>query len=133
MNAFLRDYGPPAGRILIALIFVISGFGKLMDITGTAGYIASKGLPFPEVLAWIAMLVELLGGLMLIVGFQARTAAVVILLFTVVTTVIFHPWWADPSQKIAFLKNLAIIGGLLYVAAHGAGRMAVDKSEELSL
>lgn len=133
MNRFLQDYGPFIGRILIAAIFVISGWGKLMDITGTAGYIASKGLPFPEVLAWIAMIIELLGGLMLVVGFQVRAAAVAVFLFTIVATIFFHPVWSDPSQKIHFLKNLAIMGGLLYVAAHGAGRFAVDREKELSL
>lgn len=133
MNDFLRDYGPVLGRVLIALLFVISGFGKLMDPGGTAGYIASKGLPLSQVLAWAAIVVELLGGLMLIVGFKTRFTAVVIFLFTIVLTVIFHPWWADPAQKIAFLKNLAIMGGLLYVAAHGAGGMAVDREKELSL
>lgn len=133
MNDFLNDYGPPLGRILIAALFVISGFGKLMDPGGTAGYIAGQGLPMPQVLTWATIVVELLGGLMLVVGFKARFAAVVILLFTIVATVLFHPWWSDPGQKIMFLKNLAVMGGLLYVAAHGAGKLAVDKEEELSL
>lgn len=134
MNDFLRDYGPFVGRILLAAIFVISGWGKLMDVSGTAGYIASKGLPLSQVLAWVAVVIELLGGLMLVVGFKARVAAVVIFLFTLVVTVVFHPWWADPSQQIQFLKNLAVMGGLLYVAAHGAGRFAIDRQErELSL
>lgn len=135
MNDVIRDYGPPLGRIMIAAIFVISGFGKLMDPGGTAGYIASQGLPMSQVLAWAAVVVELLGGLMLVVGFKVRAAALVIFLFTIVVTVVFHPWWADPAQKIDFLKNLAILGGLLYVAAHGAGKLAVDADteEELSL
>ena len=59
---------------------------------------------------------------LLLIGFKARYAALVILLFTVVATVVFHPWWADPAEKISFLKNLAVMGGLLYVAAHGPGR-----------
>ncbi len=134
MNDALHDYGPPLGRILVAAIFVISGFDKLMDPGGTAGYIASQGLPMSEVLAWAAIVIEILGGLMLVVGFQTRLAAVVIFLFVIVTTAVFHPWWADPAQKIAFLKNVAILGGLLYIAAHGAGKLAVDKEErELSL
>lgn len=134
MNDFLRDYGPLAGRILIAAIFVISGWGKLMDPGGTAGYMANAGLPMAGVLVWVAIVVELLGGLMLVVGFQTRLAALALIVFTVVATVFFHPWWADPGQKIAFLKNLAMLGGLLYVAAHGAGGMAVDRDErELSL
>jgi len=133
MNDFLQDYGPFVGRILLAAIFVISGFGKLMDPAGTAGYIASKGLPLAQVGAWVAIIIELLGGLMLAVGFRARLAAFAIFAFTVVATVVFHPWWADPGQKIQFLKNVAILGGLLYVMAHGAGKLAVDKEKELSL
>lgn len=134
MNDVIRDYGPPLGRILIAAIFVISGFFKLMDPAGTAGAIESKGLPLPLVLAWATIAIELLGGLMLVVGYKVRAAALVIFLFTIIVTVVFHPWWADPSQQNPFLKNVAILGGLLYVAAHGAGRLAVDKDEqELSL
>lgn len=134
MNDVIRDYGPPLGRILIAAIFVISGFFKLMDPAGAAGAIESKGLPLPLVLAWATIAIELLGGLMLVVGYKVRVAALVIFLFTIIVTVVFHPWWADPAQQNAFLKNVAILGGLLYVAAHGAGRMAVDKDErELSL
>lgn len=134
MNDFLRDFGPPVGRVLLALLFIISGFGKLMDPAGTAGYIASAGLPLPQVLAWATIVIELLGGLLLAVGFQTRLVATVIFLFTAVVTVVYHPWWSDPGQKISFLKNLAVMGGLLYAAAHGAGRFAVDKQErELSL
>lgn len=133
MNDILNDYGPPLGRIFIAALFVVSGFGKLMDPGGTAGYIAGQGLPLPQVLAWATIAVELLGGLMLVVGFKVRAAALVLFLFTIVATVIFHPWWADPSQQNDFLKNVAILGGLLYVAAHGAGKLAMDKEQELSL
>jgi putative oxidoreductase len=133
MNDFLNDYGPPLGRILIAALFVISGFDKLMDTGGTAGYIASQGLPMPQVLVWVAIIIELLGGLMLVVGYKVRAAVLVLFLFTIVATVVFHPWWADPSQQNDFLKNVAILGGLLYVAAHGAGKLAMDKEEELSL
>jgi len=134
MNDFLRLYGPPVGRILLAVIFVLSGFGKLTNAAGTAGYMASHGIPFSGVLVWITGIVELGGGLMLVVGFKARLAAVVLFLFTIAATVIFHPWWSDPSQKLNFLKNLCIMGGMLYVAAHGAGRFGIDREDgELSL
>lgn len=134
MNDMLRVYGPPLGRILLAAIFVVSGFGKLMHAGGTADYMASHGIPFSDVLVWVAGIVEFLGGLMLIVGFKARFAAIVLFLYTIAATVIFHPWWSDPSQKINFLKNLCIMGGMLYVAAHGAGRFGIDRdSRELSL
>ena len=134
MNAMceaVKTYGPFAGRILLALIFVISGFGKIMGFEGTVGYIASKGLPLPQLAAVGAIAVELIGGIMLIVGWQTRWAATAIFLFLIPTTLIFHPFWAVTGagagmEKIQFMKNLCIMGGMLYVMAFGAGPISVD-------
>jgi putative oxidoreductase len=120
-----------AGRILLALIFVTSGFSKLGNLAGTAGYIASAGLPAASVLAVIAGLLEVVGGIALIVGFQARWAALALGLFTLVASVIFHAYWAVPEaqqmvQQLMFMKNLAIAGGMLLVAALGAGPLSLD-------
>jgi putative oxidoreductase len=119
------------GRILLAWLFVPAGFAKIAGHAGTAGYIASKGLPMPEVLAWLAVLIELGLGLMLLVGFKARWAALGLAIFVAVITPIFHGYWAMPEaqqmmQKQAFNKNLAIVGGLLLAAAFGAGRLSID-------
>jgi putative oxidoreductase len=119
------------GRILIALLFVPAGFGKIAGFAGTVGYIASTGVPLPEVAAAISILVELGLGLLLLLGFQTRWAALGIALFTLVITFIFHNYWAVPPeqvmmQKLNFFKNLAIIGGLLGIAAWGAGAWSVD-------
>ncbi len=133
MNALceaVKTYGPLAGRILLALIFVISGFNKLIGFEGTAGYIASKGLPLPQLAAAGAIAVELIGGILLVIGWQTRWAATAIFLFLIPTTLLFHPFWAVTAGKqmetIQFMKNLCIMGGMLYVMAYGAGPFSLD-------
>ena len=133
MNALceaVKTYGPLAGRILLALIFVISGYNKLVGFDGTVGYIASKGLPLPQLAAAAAIAIELVGGVLLVIGWQARWAATAIFLFLIPTTLIFHPFWAVAAGKqmemIQFMKNLCIMGGMLYVMAFGAGPLSVD-------
>lgn len=120
-----------AGRVLLAWLFIPAGWGKIAGFTGVAGYIASKGLPMPEVLAALTIVVELGLGLLLLVGWQARWAALGLAIFVAVITPIFHNYWAMPEaqqmmQKQAFNKNLAVLGGLLVVAAFGAGRWSLD-------
>ena len=119
------------GRVLLALLFVPAGFSKIAGFAGAAGYIASKGLPLPELAAAAAIGVELGLGLLLLAGFQTRWAALGLALFTLVVTFIFHNFWAVPldqvmQQKQAFFKNIAVVGGLLTVAAWGAGAWSVD-------
>lgn len=119
------------GRIVMAYLFVPAGWGKLVGFAGVTGYIASKGVPLPEVAAAIAVAVELGLGLLLLVGWQARWAALGLAVFVAVITPIFHAFWAVPEaqqmmQKQAFDKNLAIAGGLLLLTAFGAGRFSLD-------
>ena len=119
------------GRILLALLFVPAGFGKIAGFAGVAGYIASKGVPLPELAAAAAIGVELGLGLLLLIGWQTRWAALGIALFTLVITFIFHNFWAVPAEQVMmqqqnFFKNIAVIGGLLTVAAWGAGAWSVD-------
>ncbi|RYX96302.1 MAG: DoxX family protein [Comamonadaceae bacterium] len=114
------------GRILLALLFVPAGFSKISGFDGTVGYIASKGVPLPGVAAAIAIVVELGLGLLLLVGFKTRWSALVIALFTLVITFIFHAFWNDPTQQMMFFKNMAIVGGLFGFAAHGGGAWSVD-------
>jgi len=125
------------GRVLLALMFVMAGFSKFGDLGGTAGYIASQGLPLPGVLAFLTAALEVVGGLALIVGFQARFAALALAVFTLVASVIFHNFWAMPAdqqfmQQLMFMKNLAVSGGLLMVFALGAGSLSLD-SRRLAL
>lgn len=122
----IESYLPAFGRLLIAAIFVLSGFSKLTAPEGTIGYIASAGLPLPEVAYAIAVAVELIGGLLLIVGFKTRWVAAAIALFTVAAAVGFHSNFADQNQMINFMKNIAIAGGLLQAVAFGAGAFSLD-------
>jgi len=128
----VRKFGPLVGRILLALIFIISGFGKIMGFDATLGYIRSAGLPFAQLSAIAAIVVELGGGILLVVGWKARWAAAALFLFVLVAALYFHAFWASPPdqammQQIQFLKNLAIMGGMLYIMAYGSGPYSVDK------
>jgi len=114
------------GRILLAVIFLLSGFGKLSAISGTAAYFGGLGLPVPTATAVVVGLIELLGGLAILVGFQTRLAAWVLAVFTVATGLVAHTGWADQMQMIQFLKNLAITGGFLLLASSGAGAYSID-------
>jgi putative oxidoreductase len=132
MNRF-QPWGLLLGRLLLAYIFVMSGYGKIGGFAGTAKFMASKGMPVIEPLLVASILIELVGGLMLAVGWKARWAAWAIFLFIIPATLIFHAYWAVPpeqayGQMIHFQKNLAIMGGMLYVALMGPGRLSLDKS-----
>ena len=120
------------GRIMLAAIFVISGYGKIGNFAGTASYIASKGLPLPEVGAALAIVLELGGGILLILGLKTRWAALALAAFTLGATYYFHAFWTMPEaqkmmQSLMFQKNLAIIGGLLALAVAGAGAFSIDR------
>lgn len=125
----LKQYGPLAGRILLALIFILAGYGKINGWDGTLGFMASKGLPMPEVLLALTILVELGGGLLLLVGFQARWAALALFLFLIPVTLIFHPFWAVAGEYNSFMKNLAIMGGMLYIMVYGSGPYSVQQEK----
>ena len=120
------------GRVLISLIFVLSGFMKIMGFGMMAGVLHSKGFPMASVALAVTILIELGVGLSLLVGFQARAAAWILFLFLIPATLLFHNFWAvapgmeQQDQMAHFLKNMAIMGGLLGVAADGAGRLSVD-------
>ncbi len=120
-----------AGRILLALIFITSGFSKISGFEGAAGYIASKGLPMASIAAALTILVELGGGLGVAFGFLTRWAALALALFSVLAAVIFHNYWGVPAeqvmmQQINFWKNISIAGGFLVLAAFGPGSISVD-------
>lgn len=131
MFAKLQDPLALAGRLLMAVLFLPAGIGKLTGFAGTVGYISSVGLPMPQLAAVVALLVEIVGGAALVVGFGTRIAAVVLAVFTLVASVFFHAFWAVPADQqmiaqLLFYKNIAVIGGLLTIAAWGAGAWSVD-------
>lgn len=120
-----------AGRLLLALLFLPAGFGKLTGFAGTVGYIASVGLPLPQLGAVVALVVEIAGGIALIAGFGTRFAALALALFTLVASFFFHNYWGVPAeqqfmQSLLFYKNIAVVGGLLTLAAWGPGAWSVD-------
>jgi putative oxidoreductase len=129
-----KDSAALVGRILLAFMFVLSGFGKITGYEGTAGYMASKGMPMIGVLLPLTILTELGGGLALIAGFKARWIALALAGFSILAALIFHNFWTvvDPmqhmSQQINFLKNVSIAGGMLMVFAFGPGKYSLDKS-----
>ncbi|MEP9379095.1 DoxX family protein [Aquabacter sp. CN5-332] len=114
------------GRLLLALLFVLSGLGKIAAPGATQAYIAAVGLPLPWVVYGIAVVVEVGFGAALLVGFQARVAAAGLAVFTLAAAVLFHSNLADQNTFIHFVKNIAITGGLLQVVAFGAGALSLD-------
>jgi putative oxidoreductase len=125
----MRAYSPAVaaiGRLLIAVIFIMSGLGKIADPTGTQGYIAAAGLPAPLIAYLTAIVVELGGGVLLVLGYQTRIVALALATFTLAAALGFHNNFADQNQMIHFLKNISMMGGLLQVVAFGAGAFSLD-------
>jgi len=115
-----------AGRVLLAAIFVMSGLSKVAAPTATLAYMKAAGVPFAPLGLAGAALIELGGGLALILGYRTRVAATILAVFALVTGLIFHSAFADQNQLIHFFKNIAMAGGLLQVAAFGGGRLSLD-------
>ncbi len=131
MNSSYTAFVSLIGRLLLAYMFIPAGYGKLVNIEGTAGYIASSGLPMGSALAVLAGLLELLGGLALVLGWQVRWAGLALALFTLMASFFFHTFWSVPAeqqmvQQLMFMKNLSVTGGLLLISALGAGPLSLD-------
>lgn len=126
----MKQYLPLVGRILLGLIFVMSGFSKMSGFEGTQQHMAAQGIPLTALFLVGTILVEILGGLSVIIGYKARRGAAVLFLFLIPATLIFHTNFGDQTQMIMFLKNLAIMGGLLLVATFGPGPYSVDAPVE---
>ncbi len=131
MNTTVQSSAALVGRILLALIFIISGYGKISGYAGTAGYMASKGLPMVALLLPLTILVELGGGLLIALGWKARWAAAAVFLFLIPVTLVFHnPAGLAPAeaqqQMINLLKNVSIMGGMLGLFAFGPGGFSLD-------
>ena len=129
----VNGYAHLVGRILMSLIFVISGLSKLFQLPGTAAAMATKGIPLVSVALPLVIVFELGSGLLLLVGYRTRVVALLLGLYLVPVTLLFHNFWAfhgmDQQMQMAnFLKNLAILGGLLELASDGAGGISFDQS-----
>jgi len=131
MSKTFQNALPLASRLLFVVLFLPAGIGKLTGFSGTVGYIASVGLPLAPLGAALALAVEILGSLALLAGFQTRIAALVLAAFTLVASFFFHAYWAAPAAQafvtqLLFFKNTAVVGGLLALAANGAGAWSLD-------
>lgn len=122
-----QDITALVGRLLLASLFILAGVNKIGAAEGTIGYIASVGLPLPEVIYYATVAIEIVGGLLLAAGLKARQAAAALGLFSIAAAVLFHNDFADQMQMTMFLKNLAIGGGMFAVAAFGPGRLSIDR------
>ena len=116
-------------RIFLSLIFIIGGFGFLINFSGTVSMVESFGFPFATLLTIIGIVLKLGGGLMLLLGWKVKEASYALILFTVVATLLAHINFSDQVQMTQFLKNLAIIGGLILIANYGPGRFSIDKKK----
>jgi len=129
----MRTLTDPLARILISVVFLLSGVTKLMTFNATAGMLGQKGIPLPTVATAIVILIEIVGAILIIIGWQTKIAAAIQFVYLIAATVMYHNFWAAPPemhdmQMGNFLKNLAIMGGLLILATRGAGASAVDSS-----
>jgi len=120
----IKPYSDLAGRVLIAALFVLSGWGKISGYAATQGYMQSAGVPGG--LLPLVILVELAGGLAIIAGFYTRVAALLLAGFSILAGFLFHAGSADMVQQIMFMKNLGLAGGFLLLVANGAGRLSID-------
>ncbi len=121
-----QTFSAGVGRVLLASLFLFSGLGKLAAPLATKGYIASVGLPFPELAYLGALAVELGLASLLLLGYRSRPVAVAMAVFSLVTAAVFHSALGDQNQVIHLLKNVAIAGGLLQIAAFGGGALSLD-------
>ena len=133
MNATVNPLLPLAGRILISALFLTAGVRKAVTFAGTVGYLAKLGFPAPEVMAVIAIIIEIGAAILLIAGWRTRWVAWLLALFVLIAAFAAHRFWEFDATQINnqlnhFLKNLAIIGGLLFIAAFGPGSTSVDKA-----
>jgi uncharacterized membrane protein YphA (DoxX/SURF4 family) len=114
------------GRILLVLIFLNSGIGKIGNFEGTAQYMAKFGMPFPTFFLLGAIFLELVGSITVILGYFTRFGALLLIIFLIPTTLIFHTHFVDPMQKIHFMKNVSMLGGCLILLSAGGGRFSFD-------
>jgi len=123
---WLKSLGSLIGRILLVLIFLNSGIGKIENFEGTAQYMANYGMPYASFFLFGAIALELVGSITVILGYLTRFGALLVFIFLIPTTIIFHTNFDDPIQIIMFMKNVSMLGGCLVLLAMGPGRFSLD-------
>jgi putative oxidoreductase len=128
----VRQYGPLAGRIMITAIFLVSGYHKIVGFAAVSGMMAKAGMPMPDLLLAGAIACEIGGGLMVLLGWHACWGALLLIIFTVPATLMFHNFWAVDAAEYQnqfnhFMKNVAMLGGLVYIMAMGSGPLSLQK------
>lgn len=126
-SSWYQNWVPVIARILLSAIFILGGVGKLMNFEGSVGFAASVGVPFPDVAVALALVIELLGGIFLLVGFKTKVTAMIVAVTTLVITFYFHNGFVNSAEVMNGLKNLAIVGGLLLLSVHGPCKMSLDR------
>ncbi|MBE9054035.1 DoxX family protein [Nostocales cyanobacterium LEGE 11386] len=125
----LKKYIPLVARSFLAVIFIYTGLNKVFNFAQTSEFMAKAGLPIVGVLLVFTIAFQILGGLSIILGYKAKIGAILLIIFLIPATIVFHNPVADPSQFNNFFKNLSIIGGLLLVLTYGSGSLSLDQSE----
>ncbi|HXN05623.1 MAG TPA: DoxX family protein [Nitrospiria bacterium] len=123
----MNSYVMLIGRVLVASIFVLSGISKIGNFSGTSQFMASKGLPASDFLLVMTIIIEVLGGISIIFGYKAKWGAWALFVFMIPVTLVFHTNFADQNQMIHFLKNISMMGGLLYIASAGSGPLSLEE------
>ena len=119
-----QDISMLLGRVFLSLIFIVSGFNKITDYSGTQGYMESMGVP--ALMLPLVIILELLGGIAILIGFKTRIVALLFIGFNVISALLFHSDFGDQTQMTMFMKNIAIAGGFLLLFAQGAGAYSID-------
>ncbi|MEJ1934031.1 DoxX family protein [Nostoc sp. NIES-2111] len=125
-----KQYIPLVARSFLAVIFIYAGLNKVFDFAGTSASMAQVGLPIVEVLLVFTIAFQILGGLSIILGYKAQIGAILLIVFMIPATIVFHNPLADPSQFNNFFKNLSIIGGLLLILAYGSGQLSLESERK---
>ena len=127
---YIQTLSAPLGRLFLALIFIVSGVGKISNYAATQGYMEAMGVPSAMLPLVIAL--EVLGGIAIVLGFKARLVAFVMAGFSLVSALLFHANFADQTQMMMFMKNIAMAGGFLMIVAYGAGAYSLDQRNQLN-
>ena len=122
----MQNFLVPIGRLFLSAIFLSSGFGKIFKFAGTQQYMEAKGMPIAALFLVFAIILEITGGLSVLLGYKTQWGALALIIFLIPATLIFHNQLSDQMQMIMFMKNVAILGGLFMVVSFGAGPLSLD-------